>query len=621
MNNPNQKIRKVLWIFARAVLCVVLINISQLAAYCRHGGTSVSSLQDVVDESLYLRSAIDQGNYMPQEAIYFEHAKQLNLGALLTHWRPDQTYSHFMVGRVANLLGLRLYELNLVLDLVCGVLGYLLLFIFFRILLGSKHARLAELSALIFLCFPWLSSIENWVTMHTLWPSYTAIMGGLVAHSVLPIQEGLEAQLSTLWFGITLVAFALMRRRSFQPAWLTLALGAIAGLGIYTYVLEWLAISALLPLLIATTLVQNREQESVRRGVGIAALFFVGNLLVALPAILQIMAVRSSKHIFIDDAELYRQAFYLPVEWLFLLGLGALLLYLSRSRLTPTQHFLTGAILATIFAELLLLNIQAIAGFATVGIFIVISFTRPLLSALIIALPLSYFSDRKFFRWIFTPLICFFIVLAGIDNYRRAQHETNDKEGLTPLISYLQQNVPKGSVLAMLTYNDPFKTQTHEWDWRWQPNAVAALTENFLLKEAIGLEWGALSPQETISRELALGTVFTAKPTLIRGCSETLITEPKRLFFQQWVAIQLTRRYNCAQAASIILETTPCDSIRNYKLDYIIWERGFNLIKPAYLAHAGRSMWTSSDGAFEVIQLDQQRAIAALCSPQQGTKQ
>ncbi len=600
------------WLLIRALVFAFAINAAQLYVYWASQGNSPHSLQDVTDESLYLRIALDQGRFMPQEAIYVEHAKALPLVELLTHWRPDQTYSHFAVGRLAVLLGLNVQQLNLLLDLACGTAGYITMYFLCALALGPSRLRLAELAAVTSLCLPWLSSLESLIDVHTLFPSVTAQIGS-VQHTVLPIQEGVESQLSVVWMGLTLIAFVSCARDAFSRDLPLIALGAATGLGIYLYVLEWIAATVLILCLFLAAPIFFGGRLEARRVPRALILFGASFLCASLPGLIQIQAIRETKHIFINDPATYRAAFYAPVEWLIILVAGGAMLWVLRGRLSLLAGCLSAAILATIVAELCILNMQPLFGVATVGIFTVSLFTRPLLSALLVALLFLRFSEEKKYRAVLGASAAFIVMGSCIANCWRTSLSTQQEGGLSQLISFVRQHVPQGSVIAMVTYERPFQAATREWDWRWQPSALAALTGTHLLKEPLGLEWGALSPEETISRELALGAVFTGIPKLIRGCAQEIVTEPKRMFFQQWIPVQLTRRFNCERARDAIRDMDTCQALRSYAVDYVVWEEKFSLRKPDYFSSAARLAWRSTSGDIELFAFDRERAVREVC--------
>jgi hypothetical protein len=302
-----------LWILVRALLCIAAINASYVHTYFVSDGDSPGVLQDIVDESLYLRVAIDHGHLLPQESIYREHAKSLPLSDLLTHWRPDQTYSHFLIGRFAVALGLRLQELNIALDIVSGILAYLTLYLCFRALLGKQHTLLAELATVIFLCFPWFASPENWVEFLSLWPSITATVGP-VEHTTLPIQEGVESQLSCVWFALTLLSLILASKGG-SPANRKMAVvGALTGLGLYTYTLEWIAATFLIPLLTCAMIFTYHHSPNILQVAKTLSIWLICNLAAALPGMIQIHAVRAEKSIFINSPSLYKTAYYIPID-------------------------------------------------------------------------------------------------------------------------------------------------------------------------------------------------------------------------------------------------------------------------------------------------------------------
>jgi hypothetical protein len=474
--------RTFFWLLCRAWICIVAINAPQLYAYWVSSGDSPQAFQDVIDESLYLRIAIDQGNYRPQEAIYQEHSDRLPLTKLLTNWRPDQTYSHFLVGRIATALGLRVQELNLVLDLASGVIGYIAIFWFFGLLLGQAHFTLAELCGVSFLCFPWIASLENLLNMHTLWPAFTGTVGP-IGHNALPIQEGVESQLATVWFAITMVAFIRAGKDHFNSRGRIALLGIASGFGIYVYVLEWVAVSVLVPFLLCAMYLTHPKGALGLKLTQTLLIWSACHFTTALPGIAQIQAIRSAKHIFRDDRLVYQVAYYAPVEWLILIALGAVALWLSRDRWSNLTRLLLALAVSTLIAEICILNIQPIVGVATVALFIMLDFTRPLLSSLTVALLLIRYSRNTLFAHALKGLVLVSIMLASCRTYIISTLSQEEMDRLTPLVSFVRKEIPRDSVIAMLTYQRPFQSSTKEWDWRWQPNALGALTQTHLLKE------------------------------------------------------------------------------------------------------------------------------------------
>lgn len=598
--------RKTASLIFRGLLFAVLLNWPNITAY--RLSDPFSSINDL-DEIVYLRAAIDQGNFLPHEAIYFEHAKKLSLSELLTNWRPDQTFSHFLVGWLANSAGLGILELNLVLDLIFAAACYLLFARFFAAIIDID-GHFAEVLAAILLSWPWLSAIENFYKMHSFFPRFTAQLPR-ISSSALPVQEGLEAQLSVFWMAICLLTWTYVRKSYKKRTWM---LGVVCGLSIYIYALEWLVLTIMLPLFCVFDLFFIKSSKGSYQVVKSVITFLFFDLLAALAGLSIIQAIKAEKYIFIDSPKIYRNAFYLPVEWILIL-IGVIgVLWFVRERLSVPARVLLSLIAATILTEVIVLNVQPITGVATVGVFIVGTFTRPLLTALLVALMFvkftSFKGDNRILRlslWI--VLLAVYLQASLLFNLNRK----NNVE-LNSLVAAIDEKVPKGSVLTMLTFDPPFKSSTREWDWRWEPNGIAAVTGNYLLKESLSLEWGALTPTENISRELALATVYTGAPKLIRACTEDVRIEPRSMFFQQWIAIQLSRIHSCKETETIIRNLSPCDAIKQYRFDYVIWERDLLAEKPSYMDEAAESIWKSLSGTYELLKVDQEKAAALLCT-------
>jgi|GEM_PF-2510299 len=598
----------------RAILFALILCGPYLIEFRSSGPHSVSSFNDL-DEVLYLRVAMEQGRYLPQEAIYYEHAQnQLGIIELLTHWRPDQTLTHFLVGRLSQVFNLGILELNLVLDLFVISLCYLLFSQMFLLLIPERHYA-SEACAIFVLAFPWTISLENFFTLHSLVGAWGAVLPGL-GHTTLPVMEGLEAQLSTIWLAICVTIWLKSRRRG---GYRYLILGAASGVAIYVYTLEWMAVSVLFPILVACDWIfcarplNDRSESRWPSLLGSIGFFGAANIVVALPGILIISRLKQHGYIFIDDLSIYSTVFYAPTEWIVLALVFIAVLYSQRNRERSELRLVLALILSLILSELVLLNIQPLTGVATVGIFIVGTFTRPLLTGAVLALVFCGLARFKLLRIVSKVLVWGLLLLALTASQSRFAATRSEDNELSALISAVEQQTPKESVLAMLTFNRPFQQSTREWDWRWTPNAVAAIADRHLLKEALGLEWGALPPIENIERELALSTLFTGTPTLLRACDFELRTQPKAIFFQQWIAVQLSRKFACQVAKETIRSASACQMIQRFRIDFVIWEPHLTPTKPAFLEKSAEMVWRSNSGRYELLKLDQKVATRILC--------
>lgn len=595
----------------RAALFALVINAPYITEFITSNGHSPNVFSDS-DETIYLRQAYYIADNLPMQAIYKEHAQYTSLSELILSWRPDQTFTHLVVGVFANIFSLSILELNLVLDIFSAIIAYLLFVVFVREIVPGLSVIRAEIAAFFFLSSPWVFCLENYFTLHSLFPAISTTFP-FMSHSCLPIQEAVETQLSVIWMILCLYLWNKSRSGSVRA--LILA-GISHGLFIYVYALGWLGIGALIGVLFITeyTWPLERKRTPLIALLKKAVIFSSSSLLVSFPGLFLVLKKSLKEPLYSSYGNIYSQVWYFPVEWLIVLLLSISMLLFIR-RINESRHTYSLALLfsGALFAEFLILNSQPLVGTTLCGLYILVFFLRPIMATSLVILLLSKFSEKLFISRIF--LIFYFLLLAanlinGNINFTRNSQFTKDT---SRLVEYMRKERIENSVLAMITYQNAFSEEASDFDIRWEPNAIAAITNNYLAQEAIFTPSSLIKAEEVIEREMLLGLLFSGKPRLIRECISEIETEPKYNFFLQWVSVQSVRVELCRQTAEYQKKLSACDLINNYNVDYIILETKFQQDLPFATQSFAKHIWTSENNEYQLYKFDRRKASQFFC--------
>ncbi|HMO16636.1 MAG TPA: hypothetical protein PJ989_00955 [Oligoflexia bacterium] len=604
------KIRGILFIF-RAVLFSLVINAPYIWEFIISEGNSPKLFSDS-DETVYLRQAYFIADSLPMNSVYKEHANYTDIKELILSHRPDQTLTHLVAGRFAKSLNLSILELNIVLDIFFSIVGYLLFVYFLNCLIPGFSFIRAEIVTILFLSSPWVFSFENYFSLHSALPDKSATLP-FMSHSCLPILEGLESQISVIWIIVCLYAWHKSRSGSLRSLILT---GILHGLFIYIYVLGWIGAGVLIGVLIILESLLSFEvrtgylKDTLRR----IFVFSVTSLIVSMPGIYIIIHSSIKEPLYKVYENIYSQVWYSPVEWLLFLIIAIFtFLFIRRVNRRKDLYSLNLILIATLISELIVLNLQPLAGFTLCGVYILMMYYRPIATATLFSILILGFRNSFIIRYVF---VVFYFLLLGATLYNLNKNHTNNNEftnDSTELVGFLKSTEIKNKVLVFLSHKNPFNEKASEFDQLWELNAVAAITENYLLYEAIFTPSATVSDSEIIEREMLLGLIYTGTKSLIRKCIDKIETEPKYLFFLQWISVQAARVELCQKTASLQSEVSSCDLIRKYEFDYIILETRLQKELPEPTLLYSSLVWTSKNREYEIYKVDKNQAIEHFC--------
>jgi len=191
-------------------------------------------------------------------------------------------------------------------------------------------------------------------------------------------------------------------------------------------------------------------------------------------------------------------------------------------------------------------------------------------------------------------------------------HQQKGSAAFAELVRFVRESTAPASRFALMPDRFPFRGDFGaKFSLSSLPNAFAALTKRRILYQ----DWGytEMSSDNDIRREFATGLYFSGAARLLYPC-EAEIRLPGDLFYLTWTYYSLRRRQKCADFAELISTFDSCQAIREFPVEYVIWDRSLMLPEPSLFATYGREVWQSSDANFVVIQFDAKRAESALCS-------
>lgn len=609
MDKNNEKSQgRFFFLLIRAVLFAICLSFPQIAEYYNSEGHSKNVFNDP-DEMFYLRAAIDNGKFLPLEAVYKEHSKPQDLLSLLNGSRPEHTFVPFTLGMIARAFRLGPAELGLLLDLLFVTVAYLVFAFFFKEL--CDYTLTSELAAVVFLALPWLFSANNYLHLN-LTKFIPASSPLYVSHTTLPVLEAIGSQISYPIFALALLLLIRAFHRSNNKTLLFLS-GVSGGLLIYCYFFAWACFVSIGIIMICLEC-RGKASSPVFDIITFVArdlLFFcVAILLISMPGIIQIFSLMKKDTALTLQGEIYRNLWYFSLEWSLILAF--LLYYYSHFSLVEKAQLRIGLIVACIISEFMLMNLQPLLKISLQPIFFSLCYLHPLITGVTFCLLFEWLYSRSRFRKFSNLVAILLVVVVPLKTYAIMRITFKHDQEFSELVKYIKGNIPENSVFAVMTYDKPFEPDTGEYHQRSLPNALAALTPQHLLKEAWGLD-SVLPPEEQMKRELAQGFVFSGVPRLVRACPKDLEGLHRMSFFQQWVAYQLRRLKACRLLQGSLRNYSYCEILDDFQIDYILWEKQLLPDKYAWFADMTELVWQSSESKYELYKFDLTRAKKLFC--------
>jgi hypothetical protein len=553
------------------------------------------------DEILYLNLAKLYSNNKSSLGIYKEHSQNITFQNLLSEARPDHSISHYALGKLANILGLNILQINIILDFLFLIPTYLFLSYFFFNLTHSRNLKW-EIVTITVLALPYLTSIENYISLTPL------LNNSIVFESLMNapfILEALESQFSIFWMSVCLWIWSI---NSLKVYYKVLLLGIFHGLFMYIYILGWISFAVFFPVLIFLDSI--KIGTSLKKIFLLGALFFIPSTIISSFGIIWIIKGGINDFALTEFKQTVDSVFYLPTEWIVICLLLLTTFFYIKTKNHNSKPLLL--IVSLILSELIILNIQPIFRTPTAGLYISCSYLRPLLTGMFLIIIFNcnfrIFSKKNNIRLLFGALNI--IILSG-SMYTHLTKRLDEDHVYA--VRFLIDSKIKNKTLAILSFDFPFSLTSQEWDLRWIPNAFGAITDNYILHESLYGVYDEDFRNESLQRELLLGLIFKGTPTLIRSCPEKIIINPPQLYFLPWMWMQASRKEVCEGQIAIIENPNSCLLVTKFSVDYIILET--NLIKelPEITKTFSTLEWKSPKGLYELYSYDRNKATKYYC--------
>lgn len=592
---------RVLNTWPAAALLSIVVNLAQILEWVRSGGLSHRLFNDW-DEPVYLKWMYDIG----AATLGDFSAARSDLSSILFpnfHFLTPQLLSDMLIGRLAHALGLEAASSGLLLDLVLFALVYRILCRAF-VLLSSKPF-VAETAALGMLCLPWLAAPGTY--FHFPLPEFdTVVSARIIGFVSLPVQRAVYTQLSYVFFALWLAALLRAWLKTGNEKHYLRWAGVWAGLSIYTYFFAWAAMTGVSMLMVAAAAPAQREKSPAKLRMFRMAQNVAPNLLVVLPAIILIVAAESGKNLTLEP-ELLRYHFF-SLEWLLFFIAFLVIRYFARG--ASAMRVAADLLIACSVAEIVFMNLQPVFKQLLTPYHFSVFYLYPLASGVLILLAVNVFSSPRL-----SCLACsgvFLVVMAVVVSKALTGHAARKKEAeFIELIGAVREKTADGSVVVVIPYTRALREGCADFigNQRLMPFWIRALANRQVLPYSATLSGDDLE----IHRELALGWIFSGTVRLLRECGDQPPKLPGDIASGVRTFIDLSWTKFSYRAMPEMAGYPACRIIKDFRLDYILWEEEAGIKRPDDLPAFTKSLWKSKGGAYELLAVDREIALKKYC--------
>ncbi|MCC6954442.1 MAG: hypothetical protein IT290_10015, partial [Deltaproteobacteria bacterium] len=515
----------------RALLFTLLFNLPYIATFLVDGCYHHALVSDV-DELCYLPRTIDIGAGVSPSRFFIEHTAEVS--RLQVALNEPYSLPEVVFGSLAAVLHIPAFCLGLLLDVILVWATYVITARCFRLLSPSSLA--AEIGVLMYIAFPLLFPLDQWVQTDLSWTGFL-VAADVGATSGLPAVRGLSTQTSYIFYSLFLLSLVRAflgdsprgKLRSFALA------GLWSGVLIHVYFFAWVTSFVLAGLaMLGVLLFRSRALgtgfgEMVKGGFA----FGIAHLLVATPGVL-VMMFGSGFHSVTKFPEL-RAYWYFTIEVFGVLIATTWLLVKTRRSDDRRLRVILTLLWTLPLAQLLLMNLQPIlATFLTPFRFVHL-YLHPLFTGLLTTLLVSRIVRlRRKSRLLGLAIVLLFPFIRPVNVERLKQSSKTlfatfrpegTKDELQRLIDLLRETLKPNDVLAVMSAHEVYRDIPGGYIWRALPNVLNAFTGNPLLHQHWVLPVD-ISGRETLERELVLTWLFTGRPHLLVPCVDRPVELP-----------------------------------------------------------------------------------------------
>ncbi len=606
-------------ILAACLIALVVVGPFFLE-YRRSDGYSPLSMNSL-DEGDYLSVAFSIGEQKPSFSFYYEHDSRVPLYKLLLE-QPNR-WIDYIVGGGAKLVGLTQVEVGLILDLVCVFLSSVIFLRLFQLLGCNLLSSLG--CSLVVLLLPYVLVIPESGLLYYLGLDQLAgsrfVDARLDSFPYIPVLRGIYTQLSYPLFGYCLFKSSQAIEGGGISKKSCFGLGSLCGILLYFYVYGWIAASFLCGGILvfskapcAPGLHSGVFKESVKR----AIFFFMGNCLLAAPALLMILFSQSSLIMSIQELEKY---WYLPIEYVFLLVLGGSVLFGSarwaldmrtwcnRGNRRTAIHLMV----LCLVTELVFSNFQPFFGLWLEPFHVGWLYTWPLLSGMCVYLISSFLRSTRWPRvldGIFHGSIVLFSLGLLFSYMHFLSGSLSLRDDIESMSRYLDSYTPENSVVvAMPTEGSPADDVPRI---SAIPGMIRTLAHRKILFQ-LPSRFNSLPLTERFAREYLTNWLYQGRIGPLLACPPKEVPLPGDLFAWTRSVKALARRAECLVPPTSQELRSACDLLQKFKVDYVLWDESYQMPISRPLQQFGSIVWTSDDNRFKLFHFDQKEALETEC--------
>lgn len=527
---------------------------------------------------------------------YLESPQDWPILRVLTD-RPNSVVD-YLVGALTSILSLQPLELKLFLSVLISFLCFLILVRFFMNLASPVWSALA---AFVTLRLPFLGLFESLAGLPEHWSSalvYTPIVG-LVGFDYTSLRAVCTQVSFPLYLIVTCgIIQKLLISPSIPKTKDIFILGLLSGLLCQIYIFPWLTATAFGIFTIGYQGLTCRPGRSFRQTSKLLIIFLAAVGLASAPGCLILLGRDIQAPV---SSPVLHSVWFFPVDRM-LLSCAALVLSFAV-RHHPLQCVLAAIGLLGII-ELPLMSLQTILGAGLAIIHCTQYFLYPLISGLMVVLVpqvgqqyiRSLWNDSVA-RYVFGAIFLLLDISVRLNNFAPPALV---KE-VTELFQDINEHTAPDAVIAMSDVLLPFEPTTR-YAHNMIPTYIPLLTGRYILSQSLMLP--AVNDVDNLQRELGMGYLLSGRPQPLFPCPEqTHLPGDIFSYIVQWN--ELIRYQRCQRNQKILLSYSPCEFIRNYRVDYVVFYQQMKV--PDSIQPFVKEVAQSSKGYYRLLELDWDR--------------
>jgi hypothetical protein len=583
----------------RSILLASILVFPSLYFHIVSEGSSPASFTHV-DEFYYLKlpSASFEGR-VP----FSDYSETPLLSFWETLGASPNMFINMSLGKISKELMLSPALLGILLDFFFIILAYQCFsWMFACLTVEDWHAELASLCCL---CLPWIFIPGRYLESQVIFSQYL-VFPPVSLNRFLPVMRGIYTQVSYPVIGICLGLFLRGLRPNSIDSRRVFIAAVLGGMSLFIYFFAWVALGAVMGIGLFTYLLSGFIQKNITTSKFVLTLFqFIVFFILGSAAPIYIIA-NSDLGGLARNEVVGQYWVVLPVTLLLVIAIGISYYKRRESRVLLLLFSL-------LLSECVLYNLQPLLK-TILGVFHFPSlFIYPFVTACLLIIWMQYFSAEGRSRLLYRSSIVIVLFLVGIRVYGTliSQYRSHSSSyELQEVVQYMRSNMKKDDVISVLAFNEAFSESTPTYfSHSLLPSMVTALSERFVLHQA----WAMSNDKEyrvsDYERELLTAFLFSGRVETVWPCVYGTPPMPGDSFSLTRTAYLFYRASMCAENSGH--EISICQLLGKYRVDYLLWEKNRGFLRPEVLNENSITVFENKE--FAVLQLQPEELRSTLC--------